>query len=183
MTADETVDHDDFDEWTDSYGDFYPVGARLDQEFRTSRLLVLASRAWTYRIDNLLRRETGQTRARWQVLFTLGFTSHPSTMTEICHRVRVQWPTMVRVVEGMERDGLIERQDNPTDRRSKLLTLTDEGRKVIARIQPTLDRERAALLAQFSDEELAVCEKMLRRIFDAAIQPPTASPDDQWPEQ
>lgn len=181
MSADSTRDHDDFDEWTDSYGAFYPQGARLDQEFRTSRLLVLASRSWTYRIDNLLRRETGQTRARWQVLFTLGFTDKPSTMTEICHRVRVQWPTMVRVVESMERDGLIEREDNPTDRRSKLLRLTDQGRKVIGRIQPTLDRERAALLAGFTDEELAVCERMLRRIFETAIQPRGASAADQGP--
>lgn len=178
MPVDSARDHDDFDEWTDSYQDFYPVGQRLDQEFRTSRLLVLASRSWTYRIDNLLRNETGQTRARWQVLFTLAFTEHPSTMTDICHRVRVQWPTMVRVVEGMERDGLIVKADNPGDRRSKLLRLTDEGRRVIARIQPTLDRERAALLAEFNDEELAVCEKMLRRIFEAAIRPRRNTAED-----
>jgi MarR family transcriptional regulator for hemolysin len=171
MSGAEHGAHDDFDEWSTRYHEYYPANARLDQEFRTSRLLVLASRSWTNRIDRMLRLETGQSRARWQVLFTIGFAEQPATMTEICHRARVQWPTMMRVVQDMERDGLIEREDCPVDRRSKLLRLTAAGEAVIARIQPTLDRERAALLAHLSDEELRTCETMLRRIFEAAIQP------------
>jgi len=171
MVAEDGEEHDDFDQWVENYHDFYPADSRLDREFRTSRLLVLAARNWTYRIDNMLRLETGQTRARWQVLFTLAFAPPPSTMTDICRRVRVQWPTMVRVVEGMVRDGLIAREDNPADGRSKLVRLTPRGEAVIARIQPTLDRERAVLLADFNDEELAVCEKMMLRIFEAAIRP------------
>lgn len=170
MNADDAADeHDDFDEWNTHYNDYYPRGTRLDDEFRTSRLLVMASRSWTYRIDNLLRMQTGQTRARWQILFTIAFAEQPVTMTAISRRVRVQWPTIVRVVEGIERDGLIEREDNPADRRSKLLRLTPEGEEVVARIQPTLDRERATLLAGLSDEELKECTRMLKMIFEAAI--------------
>ncbi len=160
---------DDFDAWSGHYHEYYPVGSRLDQEFRTSRLLVLAARSWMYRIDNLLRMETGQTRARWQVLFAIAFAEQPATMTDIAHRARVQWPTLVRVVEGMERDGLIAREDNPTDKRSKLLHLTPAGHKVVTHIQPTLDRERATLLSALSDEELSHCAAMLQKIFEAAI--------------
>lgn len=178
MNADDQAgEHDDFDEWNSHYSDFYPRGTRLDDEFRTSRLLVMAGRSWTYRIDSLLRMETGQSRARWQILFTIAFAEQPVTMTAISRRVRVQWPTIVRVVEGMERDGLIEREDNPADGRSKLLRLTPEGEKVVARIQPTLDRERAALLAGLSDKELKVCTRMLKMIYEAAI----AHRPRKWP--
>lgn len=171
MTAGTTDDRDDLDDWVTHYGDYYPIGSRLDREFRASRLLVLASRSWIHRIDNILRNETGQTRARWQVLFTLGFGDQPATMTDIGHRLRVQWPTMVRVVEGMERDGLIAREDNPNDRRSRLLRLTPEGDRVITQIQPTLDRERAQILSDFSDQELEVCERILKKIFEATMRP------------
>lgn len=170
------ADFDDFDEWAQHYDDYYPPKTRLDQEFRVSRLLVLASRSWTNRTDKMLRLETGQSRARWQALFTIAFAEQPSTMTEICHRARVQWPTTMRVVQDMERDGLIERENNPADKRSKLLRLTASGDRVIEKVQPTLDRERAALLADFSDEELRMCEKMLRTIFEAAIR--AQSPDE-----
>lgn len=172
MTAvTETNDRDDFDEWNSHYADYYTPGTRLDDEFRTSRLLVLASRSWTNRIDNMLRNETGQTRARWQVLFAIGFADQPATMTEIGHRARVQWPTMVRVVEGMERDGLISREDNPADGRSKLLRLTPDGEHVTRLIQSIIDQERAALLACLSKDELKQCSTLLQKIFEAAIAP------------
>lgn len=173
--VDEGADRDDFDQWNSRYSDYYTPGTRLDDEFRTSRLLVLGSRAWINRIDNMLRHETGQTRARWQVMFTIGFAEQPATMTDICHRARVQWPTMVRVVEGMERDGLISREENPADGRSRLLRLTAEGARVTAAIQVILDRERAALLADLSAEELKLCSKMLQKIFEAAIAPHSQS--------
>lgn len=178
MTASSDEDFDDFDRWNANYHAYYPAGARLDQEFRTSRLLVFASRSWTNRIDNLLRLETGQSRARWQLLFTIAFAEQPTTMTDVCRRARVQWPTMVRVVQDMEREGLIEREDNPADGRSKLLRLTPAGDQMIAKIQPTLDRERTALLAGLSDDELQLCEKMLRTVFEAAIQPRRTATSD-----
>lgn len=160
---------DDFDDWNSRYAKFYPESSRLDLEFRASRLLVMASRSWTYRIDNLLRAETGQTRARWQVLFTMEFAEQPVTMSEIAARLKVQWPTMARVVEGMERDGLLERQDNPADGRSKLLHLTPSGTALIEQIQPILDRERAQLLAGLSEDDLKICAGLLHRIFEAAL--------------
>ena len=49
----------DFDDWADSYGDFYPDGTRLDREYRLSRLMVMAGRSWMTHIDNRLRAETG----------------------------------------------------------------------------------------------------------------------------
>lgn len=171
MAAEGADERDDFDSWNTRYGDRYPVGTRLDREFRTSRLLVFAARSWIYRIDTILRQETGQSRVRWQVLFTLAFAPQPATMSDVGHRCRVKWPTLLRVVQEMERDGLIAREDNPDDKRSRLLRLTPAGEDVLNRLQPTLDEERAELLSGLSDKELAACEGMLQSIFEAAIRP------------
>ena len=162
-------DRDDFDDWSSNFGDFYPEGSRLNLEFRTSRMLVMASRRWIYSIDDKLRNASGQSRARWQVLFSMAFAEQPVTMTEVCRRVWVQWPTMVRVIEGMERDGLLEREGNPADRRSKLMRLTPRGMELVGQIQPILDEERAKLLAGLSQDELKTCERLLQTIFEAAI--------------
>jgi MarR family transcriptional regulator for hemolysin len=161
---------DYFDPWVTRYHEFYPERSRLDLEYRTSRMLVLAGRSWMNRIDNILRVETGQTRARWQVLFALAFAEQPVTMTEICRRVRVQWPTMVRVIDGMVADGLLLRADNPGDGRSKLARLTPRGEEVMRQIQPILDRERSRILARLSTDELRLCTDLLNRIFEDAIE-------------
>lgn len=160
---------DDFDGWSSLYNQFYPAGSRRDAKFRASRLLVLASRAWVSRIDSMLIRQTGQSRARWQVLFALAFAPQPATLTDISRRAHLQWPSLVRVVESMEREGLLARAGNPADGRSKLVSLTPEGEAMIGKIQPTLDRERAAILHHLSDAELQQTEALLTKVFEAIL--------------
>ena len=132
-------------------------------------MLVLAGRSWITKIDNSIRAATGQTRARCQVLFTLSFAEQPVTMTELCRRLRVQWPTLVRVVERLARDELVVREANEADGRSRLVSLTARGDAVVRQIQPILDRERAAILARLSEEELRDCTAMLERILEDTI--------------
>jgi MarR family transcriptional regulator for hemolysin len=155
----------DFEDWADHYNDFYPEGKRLDREYRLSRLLVMAGRSWTTHIDNRLRAETGQSRARWQALFTIAFGPQPVTLTDLGQRLFVQWPTLVRVIEGLATDGLIKRIDNPRDGRSKLVSLTPEGLAVVKKIQPILDEERRVMLSDLDDQDLEVCAELLHRMF------------------
>lgn len=110
-------------------------------------------------------RRDGQTRARWQALFTLAFGPQPATLTDVGQRLFVQWPTLVRVVEGLVADGLITRVDNPRDGRSKLISLTPAGMAMVKKIQPILDQERAAVLADLDDAELEQCAELLHRVF------------------
>jgi MarR family transcriptional regulator for hemolysin len=128
-------------------------------------MLVRAGRSWTHRVESRILRDTGQTRARWQVLFAIGFADQPVIMSELCKRVHVQWPTMVRLVEAMERDGLIRREDHPDDRRSRYIYLTAAGEDVIAKIKPVLDNERSAVLAALSDAELLAAQTILGKIL------------------
>jgi MarR family transcriptional regulator for hemolysin len=161
----------DFDDWANHYNDFYPAGKRLDREYRLSRLLVMAGRSWVTHIDNRLRAETGQSRARWQALFTIAFGPQPVTLTDLGQRLFVQWPTLVRVIEGLAADGLITRIDNPRDGRSKLVSLTPEGAAIVRKIQPVLDEERRGMLADLDDKDLEACAEMLHNIFARVARP------------
>jgi MarR family transcriptional regulator, transcriptional regulator for hemolysin len=156
----------DLERWARYYHDFYPEGTRRDREYRLSRLLVMAGRTWGTHIDNVLRTATGQSRARWQALFVISFGEQPVTMTDVGIRLNVQWPTLVRVLDGLEADGLIQRIDNPRDGRSRLVSITDAGQNVINQIKPILDEERARLLMDLDDRELATCADLLQRLLD-----------------
>lgn len=156
----------EFDAWANRFHEFYPRGTRLELEYRLSRLLVMSGRSWTTHIDNTLRNATGQSRARWQALFTIAFGPQPATMTDLGARLFVQWPTLVRVIEGLEQDGLVSRVDNPRDGRSRLISLTEAGMAMVTRIQPILDKERRAALEGLDESELEQCAELLQRIFD-----------------
>jgi len=49
----------------------------------------------------------------------------------IAERLRIPASTMVSLIDHLERHGLLVRQPHPTDRRSRLLHVTEHGAKVL----------------------------------------------------
>jgi MarR family transcriptional regulator for hemolysin len=158
---------DEFDHWAARFGEFYPGGSRTRQEFRFSRLLILAARRWSTHIDEVIRQRTGQPRSRWQTLAALAFADGQVATIALAERMAVQWPSLVRTLNDLEREGLIERRVNPADKRSRLVTITDKGLAVFREVKAVLDPTRAGLLEGFADEELAAAERLLERFFAA----------------
>jgi MarR family transcriptional regulator for hemolysin len=155
----------EFDSWAARFGEFYPGGSRPELEFRFSRLLILAARRWSTFIDEAIRERTGQPRARWQTLAALAFSDGPIATIELAERMAVQWPSLIRTLDGLEAEGLVERRINPADKRSRRVTITDKGLAVFREVKAVLDPTRAALLEGFSDEELRMAERLLDRFF------------------
>ena len=158
---------DEFDRWAKRFGDFYAEGSRDELEFRFSRLLILAARRWSTFIDEAIRQKTGQPRARWQTLAALAFSDGPIATIELADRMAVQWPSLIRTLDGREAEGLIERRINPADKRSRLVTIIDKGLAVFRYVKAVLDPTRGALLEGFSDDELSAAERLLDRFFGA----------------
>ena len=50
------------------------------------------------------------------------------TQAELCKRIQVEQPTMANTLNRMERDGLIRRVGDPSDRRRALIHLTDRAK-------------------------------------------------------
>jgi MarR family transcriptional regulator for hemolysin len=155
----------EFDGWATRFGEFYPEGSRAEVEFRFSRLLILAARRWSSYIDEAIRQKTGQPRARWQTLAALAFSDEPIATIELAERMAVQWPSLIRTLDGLEAEGLVDRRINPADKRSRRVTITGKGLAVFREVKAVLDPSRAALLEGFSDDELHVAERLLDRFF------------------
>ena len=155
----------EFDSWAARFGEFYTDGSRPEIEFRFSRLLILAARRWSTFIDEAIREKTGQPRARWQTLAALAFSDGPIATIELAERMAMQWPSLIRTLDGLEREGLVERRINPADKRSRRVTITDKGLDVFREVKAVLDPTRAGLLEGFSDEELRTAERLLDRFF------------------
>jgi MarR family transcriptional regulator for hemolysin len=155
----------EFDSWATRFGEFYPDGSRPELEFRFSRLLILAARRWSSYIDEAIREKTGQPRARWQTLAALAFSDGPIATIELSERMAVQWPSLIRTLDGLEAEGLVERKINPADKRSRRVTITGKGLAVFREVKAVLDPTRAALLEGFSHDERRVAERLLDRFF------------------
>jgi DNA-binding MarR family transcriptional regulator len=76
--------------------------------------------------------------------------------------------TMVRILDRMEADGLVERCADPADRRARRLYLTAKGRPLVEAIWALSDRTRAELFAGVGARERRVFMDVLERIRDNA---------------
>jgi MarR family transcriptional regulator for hemolysin len=157
---------DPFDQRAPHYSDFYKPESRTDLEFRFSRKLILTARRWVNLIDSTLNQATGQNRARWQTLFAIAFAQPPVTTMSLSSDRNVRWPTLVRTLAALEKDGLIRRRDNPDDGRSRIIELTAAGRTMLERIQPVIDATRADVVRQFGDADLVRMTALLDLVLE-----------------
>ncbi len=86
----------------------------------------------------------------------------------LADHVGVEVPSLIRQIDQLAAAGLIERRDDPADRRVKTLHLTEQGHRQAAVIETLFLDVRSRLLWHIDDEDLATTLKSLRG-FEAAL--------------
>jgi DNA-binding MarR family transcriptional regulator len=71
---------------------------------------------------------------------------------------------LVAMLDELERSGLVERRDSPSDRRSYALYLTGAGRQALEQIGRIAQEHQAALCAALDASEQLQLAGFLRRI-------------------
>ncbi|MGM0915103.1 MAG: MarR family winged helix-turn-helix transcriptional regulator [Pseudomonadota bacterium] len=74
--------------------------------------------------------------------------------------------TVAVVVRKLEERGLVTRCRNPEDRRSMLVSLTDEGRRLRHAAEPSVDEVQAELLAPLDNDEKGALCRLLQTVAD-----------------
>lgn len=112
----------------------------------------------------------GVGRAQLSAMSVLYFTE-PLTLRELADAERVTPPTMTRIVDALERDGLARRDPHPTDGRAVRIVLTAKGRRRFERARQRRLEVLDELFAHASQAELATlaraAEVVERAVRDA----------------
>ncbi|GAL97590.1 MarR family transcriptional regulator [Acetobacter tropicalis NRIC 0312] len=131
------------------------------------RLARLAS-VWRREIDADLR-EFGLTDATWRPIYYLNFSSAPVRQTDLARSLSLEAPSLVRLLDVLEKRGFIVREIDEDDRRSKLVSITEEGRDVAALVSRAADEVTNRLTADVSSAELEQCCHIFDRVEQAAV--------------
>lgn len=139
-------------------------GSDEDLYFRTTQAIVVAARRWR-KIANDRVKSAGQTMARWETLFLVAFSGEDMTQGELAKLIGVEGPTMVRMLDLLAQDGLIERRQSETDRRVTINRITPQGTEVIDKIMGITNDARAEMLRDIDPKKLATCIDVLGQIL------------------
>jgi DNA-binding MarR family transcriptional regulator len=112
-------------------------------------------------------RPFGLTREAFDVLATLRRSGPPYrlTPTELYRWLMLSSGAMTNRIDRLEVDGLVERVDDPRDRRGCLVGLTERGRDVIDRALDAHVTNELALLEPLSAEERKCLGTFLRKLL------------------
>ena len=83
---------------------------------------------------------------------------------DLAERVGLSPSGITRLVNPMEKIGLVEKQDNPRDARVSLVTLSAAGKQVYEDAQVTLGHASVALFELLDTEQLTTFAGLLKRI-------------------
>lgn len=135
----------------------------LDDQERFGLQLGLVARLWRAEIDRRLA-AFGLTESRWLTLLHLSRRVEAATQRELAEAVGVRGPTLVRTLDRLEAEGLIERRTEAGDRRTKSVHLRAQAAPVLERIETTVAAVRAEILSDLSPGEVATCLKVFGKI-------------------
>jgi MarR family transcriptional regulator for hemolysin len=131
---------------------------------RFAMQLAQLSRSWRAELDRRLV-GLGLSQARWLVLLHLSRFAELPTQRELAQSVGVEGPTLARLLDSLEAQGLVSRQAVPEDRRAKKISLSPPAQPLIEKIEAISTQLRKELFAGIDEEELRRCQLVHARIL------------------
>ena len=119
----------------------------------------------TRELDTELRAEHGLTINDYDVLVQLREAPNGIRMSELADYVVLTRSGITRLIDGLARDGLVERRSCEADARVSYAVMTERGREIMQTARDTHMRgiERV-FQAHFSDAEAATLADLLSRL-------------------
>ena len=113
----------------------------------------------------LIKEKLNVTPGQMSVLYTL-YNGDGITITELSKKCYLDNSTLTGVIDRLEKSGLVLRGEHPDDRRQLLIYLTDAAKAKEPLINDVMNRISTAMLAECTEEEIAIFRKVLLNIFD-----------------
>lgn len=137
----------------------------LDPDFLGEYVLYLmaqASHAMSAEFHAIVR-ENGLRVPHWRILATLA-SHEPRSVTELGASTLYDQPRLTKTLDGMVRDGLIDRGRDPRDRRVAVVTLTEAGRARVRGLLALAREHEARALERLTATERRRLKAILRKL-------------------
>ncbi len=130
----------------------------------------LISRRLSETLECVYGKQHGLSRTEWRTLALLDERKQ-ITAAELVLMSGMDAVAVHRAVKNLEKKGLVERTDSPTDKRAKYLSLTKTGKVIFIDVSPYAQALQKNMLSALSAEEssslVVALEKLMRVDFSA----------------
>ncbi|MDB5411168.1 MAG: MarR family transcriptional regulator [Rhodospirillales bacterium] len=116
-----------------------------------------------------LREDFDTTLPRFDLLAQLEREAQGLTMGELSSRLMVSGGNVTGLVDSLQREGLVDREPHPDDRRRQIIRLSAKGRTAFDAMTPVHEQWVDAMMAELDRGEMAELIRLLGKL-KASIQ-------------
>jgi MarR family transcriptional regulator, transcriptional regulator for hemolysin len=132
-------------------------------DVRLSAALHGSARTWRLALDKRLK-HLGIGQSGWMTIAMVAKSDEPLSQRALADLVGVEGPSMVSMLDRLERGGLLTRAPSANDRRVKLVRLTEAGSKIYAEVESVARSFRATLLDGLDPRQLEAAVELLETL-------------------
>lgn len=138
----------------------------MDRETNVGRLVHRVRHALVTHIDSAMA-SLDLTAAQWTVVIYLA-EDLATTPAELSRLLHYDPGAMTRLIDRLEKKNIVKRAPSDADRRSVVVSLTEQGRALYPEIRPLIIDVLNHLLRGFSQAEVKQLENLLLRVLHNA---------------
>ncbi len=127
---------------------------------RFSTQIGYVARQWRKAVDARLQ-PFSLTEASWVLLVQLSRAGGPIRQKDLAAKLGLDNTAVVRVLNNLEADGLIERREAADDKRVRLLVLTGQGQATVRQVESIAEGVEKELLSGIPRADLEVTLKVI----------------------
>ncbi|WP_316506043.1 MarR family transcriptional regulator [Nitrosopumilus sp.] len=126
-------------------------------------MLKTSAKSWEKAADIEMHERFGLTSAQWKIIVVLSI-KEGITQKNIADMAFVEAPTLVPVIDKMEKEGYLTRQPDPKDRRNNLIFMTKKSKDIVDPIVDSVLEVRNIGLKKISKKDMEIAKKVLKQI-------------------
>src|ERR671931_2624587 len=137
---------------------------KYDFESSIGFIVNRTAKAFVKALDSELRKKVGLTFGQWKVIVML-VNQNGLTQKEIANRLGLEGPTLIPIIDKMEKDGLVVRRVDSSDRRNNRIYRTEKADALWDRKVECATKVTQISIKDISEDNVSIMRNALEKIW------------------
>jgi MarR family transcriptional regulator for hemolysin len=123
------------------------------------------AKALIYVFDQELRNKFGITFGQWKIIITLANNNDGLTQKEIAEKLGLEGPTIIPIIDKLEKDGFVKRIVDKNDRRNNQIFLTEKTTSSLDSMISYALKIKEISIRNISEQDISITKHTLEKMW------------------
>lgn len=142
---------------------------KFDFENSVGFIINRTAKALVYAFDQELRKKVGITFGQWKIIIIVVNNNNDDnnglTQREIADKLGLEGPTLIPIIDKLEKDGFLLRKVDKNDRRNNRIFLTKKSNDLLDAMINCGENIKQILLKDISDADISITKNTLEKMW------------------